>query len=168
MWEILERICNGQGVEGDVEKLIELGEVIKDTSLCGLGQTAPNPVLSTIRHFRAEYDAHIRDHHCEAGVCPSLVRASCQSACPAGVDVPGFISLVGEKDTLRLFVFIENVILFAAVCARVCFHTCENKCKRETIDEPISIRGIKRFMIDQEITVQLPEIKENKINAGKK
>ena len=82
MLEILERICAGQGEEGDVEKLIRLGLQIKETSLCGLGQTAPNPVLSTIRHFRKEYDQHIRERHCEAGVCPSLVRASCQTRRP--------------------------------------------------------------------------------------
>ena len=60
MLEILERISRGDGQEGDIEKLIELGESIRDTALCGLGQTAPNPVLSTIRHFRKEYEQHIR------------------------------------------------------------------------------------------------------------
>ena len=67
MLEILNRICAGQGEEADVERLIELGEMIKDTSLCGLGQTAPNPVLSTIRHFGHEYAKHIRDKHCRGG-----------------------------------------------------------------------------------------------------
>jgi NADH:ubiquinone oxidoreductase subunit F (NADH-binding)/(2Fe-2S) ferredoxin len=91
MLEIVTRICEGKGEEGDVEKLIDLGNRIKDTALCGLGQTAPNPVLSTIRHFRDEYDAHIREKRCPAGVCPELVRAPCQNACPAGVDVPGYV-----------------------------------------------------------------------------
>jgi NADH-quinone oxidoreductase subunit F len=168
MLEILERICKGEGVEGDVERLIELGMQIKDASLCGLGQTAPNPVLSTIRHFRHEYDNHIRLKHCEAGVCPSLVRAPCQSGCPAHVDVPGFVSLVGEKryaEALRLH---RENNPFAAVCARVCFHTCEEKCRRSTLDTSVSIRGIKRFMVDQEITVQLPEVRENSDNAKRK
>ena len=92
MLEILERIADGKGKHGDIESLIDLGEQIKSTSLCGLGQTAPNPVLSTIRHFRHEYEAHIASKHCEAGVCHGLVRAPCQSACPAHVDVPGCIS----------------------------------------------------------------------------
>ena len=69
MLEILNRICEGRGEEADVERLIDLGEMIKDTSLCGLGQTASNPVLSTIRHFGQEYVEHIRDKHCRAGVC---------------------------------------------------------------------------------------------------
>ncbi len=96
MLEILERICAGQGEEADVERLIDLGETIKETSLCGLGQTAPNPVLSTIRHFGHEYVEHIRDKHCRAGVCPDLVYAPCSSACPANVDIPGYVSLVAE------------------------------------------------------------------------
>jgi len=72
MLEILERITTGLGEEGDIEKLIELGENIKKSALCGLGQTAPNPVLSTIKYFRQEYEEHIRDHKCRAGVCTAL------------------------------------------------------------------------------------------------
>ena len=168
MLEILERICAGHGEEGDVEKLIRLGLQIKETSLCGLGQTAPNPVLSTIRHFRKEYDQHIRERHCEAGVCPSLVRASCQTACPAGVDVPGFVSLVGEKRYAEALKLHRERNPFAAVCARVCFHTCEDKCRRATLDDSVSIRGIKRFMVDQEVVIQVPEVRHNEQNAARK
>jgi NADH-quinone oxidoreductase subunit F len=168
MLEILNRICDGKGEEADVERLIELGEMIKDTSLCGLGQTAPNPVLSTIRHFGHEYVEHIRDKHCRAGVCPSLVYAPCSSACPANVDIPGYVSLVAEKryaEALRLH---REKNPFAAVCSRVCFHTCEDKCRRSTLDASVSIRGIKRFMVDQEVTIQLPEVRENPKNAKRK
>lgn len=66
MLEILERITQGNGKEGDVEILIELGNSIKESAICGLGQTAPNPVLSTIKHFRHEYDEHIRNKYCRA------------------------------------------------------------------------------------------------------
>jgi NADH-quinone oxidoreductase subunit F len=168
MLEILERICAGQGEEGDIDKLIRLGLQIKETSLCGLGQTAPNPVLSTIRHFRKEYEQHIRERHCEAGVCPSLVRASCQTACPAGVDVPGFVSLVGEKRYAEALKLHRERNPFAAVCARVCFHTCEDKCRRATLDDSVSIRGIKRFMVDQEVVIQVPEVRHNEQNAARK
>lgn len=168
MLEILNRICSGQGEEADVDRLIELGEMIKDTSLCGLGQTAPNPVLSTIRHFGYEYVEHIRDKRCRAGVCPELVHAPCESACPANVDIPGYISLVAEKryaEALRLH---RERNPFAAICSRVCFHTCEDKCRRNSLDAPVSIRGIKRFMADQEVTIQLPECLENEQNAKRK
>jgi NADH-quinone oxidoreductase subunit F len=73
MLEILERITDGKGQEGDVEKLEELSYQIKDNSLCGLGQTAPNPVLTTIKYFRNEYEAHIRDKKCPAKVCKNLL-----------------------------------------------------------------------------------------------
>ncbi len=69
MYEILERITGGQGKEGDIELLVELATTIKSTALCGLGQTAPNPVLSTIRYFRDEYEKHIKNHECVAKVC---------------------------------------------------------------------------------------------------
>jgi len=72
MLEILDRITRGQGRDGDIELLEELGRGIKAGALCGLGQTAPNPVLSTIRHFREEYEAHIYEHRCPAGVCKAL------------------------------------------------------------------------------------------------
>lgn len=168
MLEILERICNGKGEESDIDLLVELGEQIKETSLCGLGQTAPNPVLSTIRHFRHEYEAHIKNKHCEAGVCHGLVRAPCQSSCPAHVDVPGFVSLIGEKRYAEALKLHRERNPFAAVCARVCFHVCEDKCRRAILDSPVSIRALKRFMVDQEITIQLPEIRENPTNAKRK
>lgn len=75
MLEILNRICEGEGKEGDIKILKELGEHISETALCGLGQTAPNPVLSTIKYFRNEYEAHIYDNKCPAGVCQKLASA---------------------------------------------------------------------------------------------
>lgn len=73
MLEILNRICDGEGEEGDVEKLEDLAKAIKAGSLCALGQTAANPVLSTLRYFRPEYEAHIKDKKCPAGVCKNLI-----------------------------------------------------------------------------------------------
>ncbi len=93
MLEILTRICEGKGKEGDVELLQEIGEVQQDTCLCALGTSAANPVLSTIMYFRDEYDAHIREKKCRAGVCKKLIEYSinadncngchaCVKACP--------------------------------------------------------------------------------------
>jgi NADH-quinone oxidoreductase subunit F len=93
MLEILERICAGKGREGDLNTLEELGVQIKKGSLCGLGQTAPNPVLTTLRYFREEYEAHIRQHRCPAAQCKALIHyrildnctgcTLCAQACPA-------------------------------------------------------------------------------------
>jgi NADH:ubiquinone oxidoreductase subunit F (NADH-binding)/(2Fe-2S) ferredoxin/Pyruvate/2-oxoacid:ferredoxin oxidoreductase delta subunit len=76
MHGILDRICSGNGAEGDIEMLGELAEAVKDASLCALGGTAPNPVLSTIRYFRDEYESHIKDKLCPAGVCKQLITFS--------------------------------------------------------------------------------------------
>jgi NADH-quinone oxidoreductase subunit F/NAD(P)H dehydrogenase (quinone)/NADP-reducing hydrogenase subunit HndC len=92
---ILQRITSGEGREGDIELLLALSQQIKDTSLCGLGQTSPNPVLTTIKYFRDEYEAHIKDHTCPARVCTPLVKfvvdqakckkcGQCFKACPTG------------------------------------------------------------------------------------
>jgi NADH-quinone oxidoreductase subunit F len=81
MLEILERITNGDGVAGDIELLVELATKIMEGSLCGLGQTAPNPVLTTIKYFRAEYDDHIQNKHCTAHYCKPLISFSINETC---------------------------------------------------------------------------------------
>ncbi len=92
MYEILDRITKGEGVEGDIERLLELSETVSGTSLCGLGQTAPNPVITTIKYYRDEYEAHIRDKKCPAKSCKALIEyfitdscigcTMCAKACP--------------------------------------------------------------------------------------
>ncbi|HEY6000540.1 MAG TPA: NADH-quinone oxidoreductase subunit NuoF [bacterium] len=95
MLEILQGICAGKGQEGDIEKLEALSEVIRESSLCGLGQTGPNPVLSTLRYFRDEYEAHIKEKRCPAKRCTALLKfwvdpekckkcGLCFKACPQG------------------------------------------------------------------------------------
>jgi len=80
MLDILTNITDGRGKEGDVELLKELSGVIIDSSLCALGSTAPNPVLSTIRYFSNEYEEHIKNKHCPAGVCKTLITFSIDEA----------------------------------------------------------------------------------------
>ena len=168
MLEILNRICEGKGEEGDIERLTRLGKIIKDTALCGLGQTAPNSVLSTIRHFREEYEAHIKEKCCSAGVCPELVRAPCQNACPAGVDVPGYVSLLSQERFSEAIILHRERNPFPAICSRVCPSFCESKCRRGTIDKPVAIRHLKRAMSDREVFPELPEIRTNTANKRRK
>jgi NADH-quinone oxidoreductase subunit F len=144
MLEILERICAGQGQPGDLELLQDLGEQIKQASLCGLGQTAPNPVLSTIRYFREEYEEHIHDKHCRAGTCAEMMKAPCEHSCPAGVDVPAYVSLVAEGRMSEAYAVIREANPFPAVCGRVCRAYCEAHCRRGQVDAPVAIRMLKR------------------------
>jgi len=148
MLEILTRITEGKGREGDIELLEELGKKIAESSLCGLGQSAPNPVLSTIRYFRDEYEAHIREKRCPAAVCRALFRAPCEHTCPAGVNVPIYVGQIAEGEFDQALATIKSTMPFAAVCGRVCHHPCEGKCLRGQLDDPLSVGALKRFAAD--------------------
>jgi len=151
MHEILTRIVEGEGTLEDLELLEEVAEWVKAASLCGLGQTAPNPVLSTLRYFRDEFIAHIVDKRCPAGVCKPLVRARCANACPAEVDVPGWLALVAQGRYAEAIEIHRRKNPFVLVCGRVCPAPCEQHCHRGDLDEPVAIRQAKRFMADHEM-----------------
>ena len=168
MLDGVERFENGVGDGCDIEHLIAFGETISETALCGLCQTAPNPGLSTIRHFRHEYEAHIKDKYCEAGVCATMFKSPCSNACPASVNIPGFVSLVGEQRYDEALKMHRERNPLASICARVCFHPCESKCMRSSLDGALAIRHVKRFMVEQEKEPQLPEIRESAENAARK
>jgi len=148
MLEILERITRGEGKEGDIELLEELSEAIKESAMCGLGQTAPNPVLSTIKYFRQEYEEHIKDKYCRAGVCSDLFISPCENACPADVNVPGYLALIAAGRLRDAYNLIRKENPFPAVCGRVCTHPCESKCRRAQLDESIAIADLKRYVAD--------------------
>jgi len=127
MLEILTRICSGEGADGDVDRLARLGGTVQATSLCGLGQTAPNPVLSTIRYFGGEYDAHVGERRCPAGACLALVAyrilsdqctgcGVCLKACPAG-------AVSGEKK--------QPHVIDPAVCVKC--GVCRERCRFDAI-----------------------------------
>lgn len=158
MLEILERITRGEGHEGDIELLEELGETIKATAICGLGQTAPNPVLSTIKNFREEYEEHIRDKYCRAGVCGDLFISPCENACPANVNVPGYIALITAGRLREAYNLVRQENPFPAVCGRVCTHPCESKCRRSQLDEPIAIADLKRYVADYVLKHEEPYV----------
>ena len=122
MLEILDRITEGRGKMEDIEQLENLAKVIKDTALCGLGQTSPNPVLSTISNFREEYEEHVRDHVCRAHKCKALLTYSidpskckgcslCARNCPAD-------AIVGE--TRKPFVINPEKCIRCGMCFSRC------------------------------------------------
>ena len=148
MLEILTNITLGKGKEGDIELLEEMAAIIKDASLCGLGQTAPNPILSTIRYFRKEYEDHILRHRCEAAVCSALFKSPCQHTCPIGMDIPSYIALIKDGRLEDAYKVLLRTNPFPSVCGRVCDHKCQSKCRRGQMDEPIAIKFLKRFITD--------------------
>ena len=157
--DILENICSGRGRLEDIDLLLELSESIKAGSLCALGGTAPNPVLTTIRYFRDEYEEHIKRHHCRAAVCPGLVTAPCSHICPAEIDVPRYLRFIAEGKPAEAVAVIREKIPFPAVCGLVCFHPCEAKCRRAQLDEAIAIRILKRFAWEHDTGMWKQKIK---------
>ena len=148
MLEILERICAGEGKPEDLDKLETLAVQVKQNSLCGLGQTASNPVLSTLRYFREEYMEHIALKQCRASVCPALMESPCSHACPAGIDIPDYLTLAAEERYAEALAVVQMRNPLASVCGRVCDHPCEQRCRRTDVDEPLGIRDIKRHITD--------------------
>ena len=166
MLEILTNITKGKGKEGDIELLQEMAGIIKNASLCGLGQTAPNPILSTIRYFRNEYEEHIRDKKCRAVVCSALFKSPCQHTCPAGMDVPAYIALVRAERFSDAYKVMLKTNPFPSVCGRVCDHKCQAKCRRGNLDEPLAIKFLKRFITDnapRPVTAAVPITRKEKI-----
>jgi NADH-quinone oxidoreductase subunit F len=145
MLEILERICRGEGKMQDIDTLLELAKTVKAGSLCGLGQSAPNAVLTTLRYFRNEYEEHILKHYCRAAVCRGLVKAPCIHTCPAEIEVPRYIRFIQKGQPEEALAVIREKIPFPAVCGLVCFHPCESRCRRAHLEEAVSIRELKRY-----------------------
>ncbi|MCK5181112.1 MAG: SLBB domain-containing protein, partial [Dehalococcoidia bacterium] len=150
MLHILEDITAGRGKIEDIDLLLTLAEDVKAGSLCGLGKTAPNPVLTTLRYFRDEYEEHIKKHHCRAAVCRGLVSAPCSHTCPAGIDVPRYIRFIGKGKPGEAAAVIREKIPFPSVCGLVCFHPCEARCRRGQLEEEIAIRMLKRFAAEHD------------------
>ncbi|MDL2292306.1 NADH-quinone oxidoreductase subunit NuoF [Acholeplasma sp. OttesenSCG-928-E16] len=121
MVEILDKICKGEGTLADLDRLEELGKTIKETSLCGLGQSAPNPVLSTLKHFREEYEAHVLHKYCPAGVCRDLTKyyidnkcigcGKCKTNCPVQ-------AINGEPRSLHEIDL--NICISCGACKKAC------------------------------------------------
>jgi NADH-quinone oxidoreductase subunit F len=163
MLEILTRICAGKGTLEDLEQVQELSEGMNNGALCALGQLTPGPVQATLRYFMDEYLAHIEDQYCPAGVCKALVRARCINACPAGVDVPTYVSLIAQGRYAEGLAVHRERNPFALACGRVCPAFCEDRCRRGDIDQAVAIRHLKRFMADHEAEVEwTPKVPEEK------
>ncbi|MDH4068502.1 MAG: FAD-dependent oxidoreductase, partial [Dehalococcoidia bacterium] len=148
MLEILNGITQGRGSEQDIDTLLTIAKTVKECSLCGLGQSAPNPVLTTLDYFRAEYETHIKEKKCAAAVCDALMISPCQHTCPVGINVPRYVAQIAAGEYLEAVSTIRERNPFPAICGRICHHPCEGRCRRGELDEPVAIRALKRFAAD--------------------
>ncbi|HEX9976273.1 MAG TPA: NADH-ubiquinone oxidoreductase-F iron-sulfur binding region domain-containing protein, partial [Dehalococcoidales bacterium] len=148
MLEILTRITEGKGRDEDIDTLVDIAKTVKECSLCGLGQTSPNPVLSTLNYFRDEYEAHIKEKKCPAAVCDALMISPCQHTCPVGTNIPKYVAHIAAGEYQQAIDTIRERNPFPAICGRICHHPCELRCRRGELDEPVAIRALKRFAAD--------------------
>ncbi|WP_348262899.1 NADH-ubiquinone oxidoreductase-F iron-sulfur binding region domain-containing protein [Telmatobacter sp. DSM 110680] len=154
---ILNAITEGRGSREHLETLDELARMIRACSLCGLGQSAPNPVLTTLRHFRDEYQDHILGRRCRAGVCQELAVSPCENSCPLRMNIPRFLELFQEG---RLEDAFESVVMdnpLPASTGRVCQHPCDNRCRRQSFDEVVNMREVHRYIADSVYSSELFE-----------
>ncbi len=147
--EMLDGVTHGTASLDDLDKLEELCRMVRDMSLCGLGQSAPNPVLTSLRHFRHEFEDHIRASRCRAGVCEDLALSPCENSCPLHMNIPRFLQLYKEDrlEDAFLSVILDNPL--PASTGRVCQHPCDDRCRREAIDEAVNMREVHRSIADQ-------------------
>ena len=149
MLRIMNRVTSGESSLSELTKLEDLARMIKEASLCGLGQTAPNPVLTTLRYFRDEYEEHIREHRCRAGICEEMQLAPCENSCPLHMRIPSFLQLIKEDRFMDAAEMIWRDNPLPASTGRVCQHPCEDRCRRGTLDEPINMRDVHRYVADE-------------------
>lgn len=168
MLGILTRISTGEGKIEDIDLLNEIALAVKDASLCGLGKTSANPVLTSIKYFREEYEEHIRDKHCRAAVCEELSTAPCQNSCPASINIPEYVALASKKKYVRALELVRKRNPFSSVCGHICNHPCEKLCRRGELEESVAIKDIKRFFSDFDLSKRrkLPVVKDPE--TGKK
>ncbi len=149
---LLNTLLEGEGTPEDLDTILRSAQTIADSADCAIGYEAAQMVLDGFQAFQDDYKAHA-----EQGCCTANFRSvPCVDLCPAHVDIPGYIALVGEgrcADAVRL---IRKDNPFPAVCALVCEHPCESHCRRTVVDAPLNIRGLKRFAVDQAGDVPAP------------
>jgi NADH-quinone oxidoreductase subunit F len=145
---MLNRFTKGVATQEDLDSLDELCRMVRDTSLCGLGQSAPNPVLTTLRHFRHEFEDHIRAKRCRAGICEDLALSPCENSCPLHMNIPRFLQLYkeGRIEDAFLSVILDNPL--PASTGRVCQHPCDDRCRRAAIDDAVNMRDVHRLIAD--------------------
>jgi len=158
--ETLGRLLKGEGREGDIELLQWVGKGMKDNAKCVLGQTAPVPVLDSIEYYREAYLDLIKNKKAiSAPAYHVKVTAPCMEACPAHLDIPGYIELIRNQRQDASLELIRQGVCLPGTLGRVCTAPCEEVCKRNDIDGPLAIRALKRHAADWEMEVgQIPPV----------
>ena len=160
--KLIATVLDGTGSMDTIAIIEKTARSILNTADCAIGRDAARLVLDGLEGFRDDYEEHVNHRRCLAGL---QLPVPCVALCPAGVDVPGYMALVGEgrcADAVRL---IRKDNPFPTACAYICEHPCEARCRRNMIDDAINIRGLKRYAVDHAGVVPQPECA---LSTGKK
>ena len=151
---MIREVLDGEVDLSILRRIEKTAQVIVDTADCAIGTDAAQLVLMGLKGFRDDYEEHILHHRCLGSLKNPV---PCVALCPAGVDIPGYIALIGEgrcEDAVRL---IRKDNPFPTACAYICEHPCEARCRRNMVDDALNIRGLKRYAVDQAGDVPQPK-----------
>ena len=151
--KLISQVLDGTANMGTVRIIEKTARSIVDTADCAIGRDAARLVVDGLEGFRDDYEEHVQHHRCLASLQNPV---PCVALCPAGVDIPGYMALVGAgryADAVRL---IRKDNPMPTACAYICEHPCEARCRRNMIDDPINIRGLKRYAVDHAGVVPNP------------
>jgi formate dehydrogenase beta subunit len=171
MLDVMNRIADGRGKMADLGVLRRLGDFIRDGSKCTVGQTGTKPVLDAIEYFKGDFEEVIKGKKkVPKGIYKAKLTAPCMSACPSHLDIPTYIEYIREGKFDESLAVIREATCLPGTLGRVCIRPCEENCRRANIDEPLSIKYLKRFVADYEIEKRhippispAPEEKEDKV-----
>ncbi|MDR1773508.1 MAG: FAD-dependent oxidoreductase [Clostridioides sp.] len=150
---LLEDVLNGDATMDTIDLIEKTARSIYYSADCAIGYEAAHMVLKGLEGFRNDYEEHILKGRCAESLNQAV---PCRALCPAGVDIPGYIALVSEGRYADAVSLIRKDNPLVAVCGLICEHPCEARCRRNMIDDPINIRGLKRFAVDNAGLVKAP------------
>ena len=142
---LIDDVLQGRATMETLDFIETTAQVISDSADCAIGYEAADMVLKGIRGFRDDYESHVRDGRC---LCNLDQPVPCVAQCPAGVDIPGYVALVGAGRYADAVCLIRKDNPFPGACGLVCEHPCESRCRRNMIEGAVNIRGLKRYAVD--------------------
>ncbi|EES49846.1 NAD(P)-binding protein [Clostridium botulinum] len=151
---LIDDVLNRKATLETIDLIEKIAKVVIDSADCAIGYEAANMVLKGIVGFKSDYIEHIVNNRC---ICNLNQPVPCVALCPAGVDIPGYISLIAQKRYSDAVKLIRKDNPFPTACAFICEHPCEARCRRNMLDDSINIKGLKRFAVDNAGKVPIPK-----------
>jgi formate dehydrogenase beta subunit len=155
MLEVFEDIANGEATEEDLEFMQSAAEAIVSNAKCSIGKSGPAPLFHALKYFADDFAQAVSgEKQMTRGTYYSKLTAPCLDACPIHLDIPKYIELIKDAKFAESLTVIRERLPIAGIVGRVCFRPCEKHCRRGNLDEPISIKALKRFVADHELAEQ--------------